>query len=146
MSTSTEAPRTNATDPIELLGRVAYGRVATSMRAMPFVAPARHVLVDGRVLLRMHNGLGYHRACDGNVVAYGADNFNSGAEIVWSVQFVGTARLIEPTERELVLFGPGPHHVDGADFDPVYLRIEPHFVTVHTLDYTERPSVNSTAK
>ncbi|MEU9099109.1 pyridoxamine 5'-phosphate oxidase family protein [Streptomyces sp. NPDC048361] len=122
---------------IELLGRVPYGRVATSMRALPFVAPARHVVVDGRVLLRLHAGLGYHHACLGSVVAYGADNCGSGADHVWSVQFTGTAEPFEPTADELELFGAAPREVDGEPFDPVYMRIEPQFVTVHSLDYSE---------
>ena len=37
---------------IELLRRVPYGRVATSMRALPFLALARHVVVNGKVVLR----------------------------------------------------------------------------------------------
>ncbi|MFJ8661341.1 pyridoxamine 5'-phosphate oxidase family protein [Streptomyces sp. NPDC093795] len=133
---------------IEMLGRVSYGRVATSMRAMPFVAPARHIVTDGRVVLRMHQGLGYHRACNGSVVAYGADNFNSGSENLWSVQFTGTAEIVEPTEEELAAFGPAPEQADGEPFAPVYMRIEPQFVTVHALDYasetpTTRPAPHS---
>ncbi|MFF3605130.1 pyridoxamine 5'-phosphate oxidase family protein [Streptomyces sp. NPDC002463] len=128
---------------IELLNRVSYGRVATSMRAMPFVAPARHIVADGRVLLRMHRGLGYHRACNGSVVAYGADNSESGAERIWSVQFTGTAEIVEPTAEQLAAFGPEPVRVDGEPFTPVFMRIEPQFVTVHELDYSgnseERP-------
>ncbi|TXS30598.1 pyridoxamine 5'-phosphate oxidase family protein [Streptomyces sp. ms191] len=120
---------------IELLTGVSYGRVATSMRAMPFVAPARHIVDEGRVLLRLHRGLGYHRACAGSVVAYGADNLNSGSENLWSVQFTGTAEVVEPTEEQLAAFGPAPRTVDGEPFDPVYMRIEPRFVTVHALDY-----------
>ncbi len=120
---------------IELLSRVSYGRVATSMRAMPFVAPARHVVSDGRVLLRMHRGLGYHRACNGSVVAYGADNCDSGAEHIWSVQFTGTAEIVEPTAEERAAFGPEPVRVDGEPFTPVFMRIDPQFVTVHELDY-----------
>lgn len=126
---------------IELLSRVSYGRVATSMRAMPFVAPARHIVCDGDVLIRLHRGLGYHRACNGSVVAYGADNFGSDAAHVWSVQFTGTARIIDPTQSQLAAFGPEPHSVDGEPFDPVFMRIEPQFVTVHSLDYTsEHPA------
>ncbi|MHA4776479.1 pyridoxamine 5'-phosphate oxidase family protein [Streptomyces sp. MSC1_001] len=133
---------------IEMLNRVSYGRVATSMRAMPFVAPARHIAVDGRVLIRMHRALGYHRACNGSVVAYGADNLNSGSEKLWSVQFTGTAEIVEPTEEELAVFGADPEQVDGETFDPVYMRIEPQFVTVHALDYasetpTARPAPGS---
>ncbi|KMO99755.1 pyridoxamine 5'-phosphate oxidase family protein [Streptomyces roseus] len=118
---------------IELLRRVPYGRVATSMRALPFLALARHIVVDGDVVLRMHAGFGYHQACNGSVVAYGADNFNSADRRLWSVQFTGTAEIIEPSTRELELFGPVPLYVDGAVFDPVHMRIEPQFVTVHSL-------------
>ncbi|MEU3500399.1 pyridoxamine 5'-phosphate oxidase family protein [Streptomyces hundungensis] len=124
---------------IELLGRVPHGRVATSMRALPFVAPARHVVVDDRVLLRLHAGLGYHHACLGSVVAYGADNLSTGEPHVWSVQFTGTAEPFEPTPEQRGLFGADPRAVDGEPFDPVYMRIEPQFATVHSLDYsTER--------
>ncbi|KQX49546.1 MULTISPECIES: pyridoxamine 5'-phosphate oxidase family protein [unclassified Streptomyces] len=130
---------------IELLSRVSYGRVATSMRAMPFVAPARHIVSDGRVLLRMHRGLGYHRACNGSVVAYGADNFNSGSEHLWSVQFTGTAEIVEPTEEELAAFGPEPEAVDDEAFTPVFMRIEPQFVTVHALDYASETPGTRTA-
>ncbi|MDQ0934139.1 hypothetical protein QFZ49_004079 [Streptomyces turgidiscabies] len=42
----------------DLLGRVEHGRVATSMRALPFLASARHIVVDGRVLVRLHGGHG----------------------------------------------------------------------------------------
>ncbi|MEV7865472.1 pyridoxamine 5'-phosphate oxidase family protein [Streptomyces sp. NPDC088124] len=122
---------------IDLLTRVPYGRVATSMRAMPFVAPARHVVTGGSVLLRMHAGHGYHQACGGGVVAYGADNYDSGADDLWSVQFTGTAEVIEPTASEIEMFGAKPHHVDGKPFDPVYMRLTPQFITVHTLDYAD---------
>lgn len=125
---------------IELLNRVRYGRVATSMRAMPFVAPARHIVKDESVVLRMHRGMGYHRACSGSVVAYGADNFNTGEPDLWSVQFTGTASMIRPTTDELALFGPGPHHVDGEPFEPVYMSLTPQFVTVHILEYSTEQS------
>ncbi|MFD3484589.1 pyridoxamine 5'-phosphate oxidase family protein [Streptomyces sp. NPDC058665] len=120
---------------IELLNRVRYGRVATSMRAMPFVAPARHIVLDDSVVLRMHRGMGYHRACSGSVVAYGADNFNTGEPDLWSVQFTGTANVVRPTDDELALFGPGPHDVDGEPFDAVYMSMTPQFATVHVLKY-----------
>lgn len=119
----------------ELLGRTHYGRVATSMHALPFLAAARHLVVDGHILLRMHKGYGYHQSCIGSVVAYGADNLNTADPRTgqWIVQFVGVCEAIEPTNGELELFGPGPHYVDGELYDPVYLRIEPQLATVHTL-------------
>lgn len=120
----------------ELLDRVEYGRVATSMRALPFLASARHVVADGRLLLRMHRGYGYHRACVGSVVAYGADNLGAerpGDEGQWSVQCVGTCARAEPSPAELTRFGAMPHTADGAPYEPVYLRVDPQFVTVHEL-------------
>ncbi|MEV8417357.1 pyridoxamine 5'-phosphate oxidase family protein [Streptomyces niveus] len=132
---------------IDLLGRVRYGRVATSMRAMPFVAPARHIVKDENVVLRMHRGMGYHRACSGSVVAYGADNFHTGEPDLWSVQFTGTASMIRPTTDELALFGPGPHHVDGEPFEPVYMSLTPQFATVHVLEYaTGQPAEQPTGQ
>jgi hypothetical protein len=130
---------------IELLGRVPYGRLATSMRALPFLAVARHIVIDGRVILRMHSGLGFHESCDGSVIAYGADNFNAAAlapapasqddsAALWSVQFTGPAEIVHPDSEQRELFGAGPAEVDGEPFDPVYLRLRPHFVTVHTMD------------
>lgn len=127
---------------IELLGRVRYGRLATSMRALPFLAVARHLVIEGRVVLRMHRGLGYHESCDGSVIAYGADNFNSrtdrapdGAEDLWSVQFTGPAEIVHPTADQRELFGAGPAEVNGEPFDPVFLRLDPHVVQLHTLSF-----------
>lgn len=120
----------------ELLASVSYGRVATSMRALPFLAAARHVVADGRLLLRMHRGFGYHEACIGGVVAYGADDLGqegSGDAARWSVQCVGMCERIEPTPAELALFGPAPRSADGEPFEPVYLHVAPQFVTVHEL-------------
>ncbi|MGW8874030.1 pyridoxamine 5'-phosphate oxidase family protein [Streptomyces mirabilis] len=121
---------------VELLGRTDHGRLAASLRAMPFLALARHVVVDGRVLLRLHRGCGYHRACLGSVVAYGTDNLTSAGpgESVWSVQIVGRCEAVEPTPSHRALFGPAPRFMDGEPFDPVHLSIEPQFSTVHSAD------------
>lgn len=127
---------------IELLGSVRYGRLATSMRALPFLAVARHLVIEGGVVLRMHRGHGHHESCDGSVIAYGADNFNSrtdsasdGAEDLWSVQFTGLAEIVHPTADQRELFGSGPAEVNGEPFDPVFLRLDPHVVQMHTLSF-----------
>ncbi|BDM73545.1 hypothetical protein HEK616_70320 [Streptomyces nigrescens] len=124
---------------IELLGRTPYGRVSASRRALPFTTVTRHlVLDDGRLILRLHRGYGYHGALDGSVVAYEADNVGSGAPDTWSVQFTGTARLTLPDAAAREHFGRTPRLADGVPFDPVFLRVEPEFVTLHHL--TEVPA------
>ncbi|MEU8788045.1 pyridoxamine 5'-phosphate oxidase family protein [Streptomyces sp. NPDC048643] len=119
---------------VELIARTDYGRVATSLRAMPFLAFARHIVVDGRVLLRMPLKCGYHLACAGSVVAYGTDNLSCArrGESLWSAQIVGRCERVEPTAAELELFGPAPPLVDGAPYEPVYLGIEPQFASVNS--------------
>lgn len=121
---------------VELLGRTDHGRVAASLRAMPFLALAQHIVADGLVLLRLHRGPGYHRACLGSVVAYGTDNLASArpGEGVWSVQIVGRCEAVEPPAAHRELFGPAPRLMDGEPFDLVYLGIEPRFSTVHSTD------------
>ncbi|MFF7447530.1 MULTISPECIES: pyridoxamine 5'-phosphate oxidase family protein [unclassified Streptomyces] len=121
---------------LDLLARTDYGRVATSMRALPFLAFARHLVDGGRVLLRLPRSCGYHQACAGSVVAYGADNLSSArpGEGLWSVQVVGACAAYEPTAGELRRFGPTPEVVDGEPYEPVYLRVEPQFGTVHSTD------------
>ncbi|GAA3736879.1 pyridoxamine 5'-phosphate oxidase family protein [Streptomyces tremellae] len=130
---STDAPLT--AEATALLARVPYGKLAATLRALPFVAPARHVVLQDALLLRMHRGLGYHRACAGTVVAYGADNLapRPGDRDRWSVQCIGTASIVRPTEAEEALFGAADGLVDGEPFDPVYLRLVPELSTVHRL-------------
>ncbi|NUV66865.1 pyridoxamine 5'-phosphate oxidase family protein [Streptomyces sp. CAI-121] len=131
--------RTGPAEPLDLLGRVPYGRLATSMRALPFLAVARHIVSDGHILLRMHRGFGHHEACDGSVVAYGADNYNDAASgdagDLWSVQFTGPAEIVHPCREQEELFGAAPASVNGEPYAPAYLRVDPHFVTEHRLDF-----------
>jgi Pyridoxamine 5'-phosphate oxidase len=125
---------------IELITRVPYGRLVTTRRALPHLAVARHLVIDGHVVLRTHSGLGYHASCDGTVVAYGADNLNTAAsgDGLWSVQFTGTAEFAHPAEELRARFGAAPRELSGEPIEPVYLRLAPRFVTVHTLGFHAR--------
>ncbi|NGO72513.1 pyridoxamine 5'-phosphate oxidase family protein [Streptomyces boncukensis] len=123
--------RAERTEALRLLPGIRYGRVAMSRHALPFVTVARHIVDAGGVVIRIHRGFGYHTALDGAVVAYEAGNIDTGATEVWSVQFVGEARVVEPTGAQLIRFGPYSACTDGERYDPVYLRVEPEFVTVH---------------
>ncbi|WP_328318593.1 pyridoxamine 5'-phosphate oxidase family protein [Streptomyces sp. NBC_00388] len=127
---------------IALLGRVSYGRVAASMRALPFLAIARHIVADDCVILRLHAGDGHHEACAGSVVAYAADNLSSGDAHIWSVQFTGTAELTVPAPADVARFDTAPAEVNGAPYEAVYLRIRPQFATVDRMEY---PSLETAA-
>jgi len=119
----------DAQPAIALLARTDHGRVATTLRALPFLALAGHIVQDGRLLLRMPRSHGYHHACVGSVVAYGADNLDSAGpgEELWSVQVIGTCEPHEPTADQVERFGPARDAM-------VYLRIEPRLGTVHSVD------------
>ncbi|MFF0287606.1 pyridoxamine 5'-phosphate oxidase family protein [Streptomyces sp. NPDC005262] len=147
-------PQVTEVRAIELIRRVRYGRLATTRRALPFLAVARHLVIDGRVVLRMHSGPGHHESCDGTVVAYGVDNFDAAATgqgggedsgDLWSVQFTGPAEVVHPTEEQRTYFGAAPLQVNGEPFEPVYLRLDPHFVTMHTLDFDASQPSHHTA-
>ncbi|MFJ3710464.1 pyridoxamine 5'-phosphate oxidase family protein [Streptomyces sp. NBC_01387] len=126
---------------IALLSRVSYGRVSASMRALPFLAVAQHIVSDGCVVLRMHAGHGHHDACAGSVVAYAADNLGSGDAHLWSVQFTGTAELTKPAPEEFARFEPAPAEVNGEPYEAVYLRIRPQFATLDRMEYPASDSL-----
>nr|WP_310724062.1 hypothetical protein [Streptomyces sp. N2A] len=56
------------------------------------------------------------------------------------MQFIGTARVTVPDSAERERFGRTPRLADGVPFDPVFLRVEPEFVTLHHL--TEVPTLD----
>ncbi|MET7573577.1 pyridoxamine 5'-phosphate oxidase family protein [Streptomyces sp. NPDC005492] len=114
---------------VDLLARTDHGRVATTLGALPFLAPARHIVADERLLLRMPRSHGHHHACVDRVVAYGADNLDSAGpeDGLWSVQVIGTCEPYEPTADQVERFGPTRDAM-------VYLRIEPRLSTVHSAD------------
>ncbi|MFD6414972.1 pyridoxamine 5'-phosphate oxidase family protein [Streptomyces sp. NPDC060194] len=134
---------------IDLLSRVPHGRVSASLRAMPYLALARHAVVDGRVLIRMHRGGGHHQALSGAVVAYAADNMTPavadgiaapdrtghGLDDLWTAHVIGTCRLVRDgaAPAESALLGPLPHGVDDESYDPVYLWLTPEFGEAHRL-------------
>ncbi|WP_069813482.1 pyridoxamine 5'-phosphate oxidase family protein [Streptomyces sp. TP-A0874] len=119
---------------IDLFDGTAYGLLSASMRALPFIAAAQHIVTPDGVLLRLHRGHGYHQACDGNVVAYATHGPLPDTGELWSAQVVGTARVVErPGGQELDLLGAPPARIDEDPFDPVYLRIEPQIQIVHSI-------------
>ncbi|MEV0490973.1 hypothetical protein [Streptomyces atratus] len=70
------------------------------------------------------------QAIELNAAATGGD--------LWSVRFTGPVEIAHPTAEQRERFGAAPREVSGEPFEPVHLRLAPHFVTVHTLDFHAR--------
>ena len=86
-----------------LLGSVSLGRVVFTMRAMPAIRPASH-LVDGRmIIIRSHLGaaiVARAEGGDGVVVCYEADELDPVGHTGWSVVMTGLAWLVaDPSAR-----------------------------------------------
>ncbi|MCQ4083200.1 hypothetical protein NGB36_21990 [Streptomyces sp. RB6PN25] len=62
----------------------------------------------------------------------------------WAVEFVGKARVAEPGPELHARLGALPGTVNAAPYDPVYLRIEPQFVTRNRLTGVDEPGWGAT--
>ncbi|MFD8259511.1 pyridoxamine 5'-phosphate oxidase family protein [Streptomyces griseoluteus] len=95
-------------EALRLLAGVTFGRLVFTRQALPSVRPVGHLLDDGDIVIRTHEGaaLTPHGAgSDGRgvVVAYQADCIDAATHLGWSVVVVGYARLVTaPDEIERV--------------------------------------------
>src|SRR5262245_63773911 len=83
-----------------MLGSVRVGRVVFSYEAMPASRPVNHLVDDGKVIIRVHDGAAIipaalHQA----VVAYEADDLDPDRRVGWSVIVTGMARFVTSAER-----------------------------------------------
>ncbi|MFG2969454.1 pyridoxamine 5'-phosphate oxidase family protein [Streptomyces sp. NPDC048288] len=91
-------------EAMRLLGSVSLGRIVFTRQALPAVRPVNHVLVDGDIVIRTHEGAALTsraRQADGTgvVVAYEADVIDPDTHLGWSVVVTGYARLVtDPRE------------------------------------------------
>ncbi|MBQ0827100.1 pyridoxamine 5'-phosphate oxidase family protein [Streptomyces tagetis] len=86
-------------EALRLLGSVSLGRIVFTQHALPTVRPVNHVLDDGDVIIRTHEGAALtsrtRTAGDpGVVVAYEADAIDPETHLGWSVVVTGYARLV----------------------------------------------------
>ncbi|RSN18346.1 pyridoxamine 5'-phosphate oxidase [Streptomyces sp. WAC 01325] len=88
-----------AAEAMRLLGSVSVGRIVFTRHALPTIRPVNHVLVDGDIVIRTHEGAAltaHTRRADsaGVVVAYEADAIDPDTHVGWSVVATGYARLV----------------------------------------------------
>jgi nitroimidazol reductase NimA-like FMN-containing flavoprotein (pyridoxamine 5'-phosphate oxidase superfamily) len=80
------------------LAGATYGRVVFTQHAMPAIRPVNHLLHDGHIIIRSHDGsaitgrAGHGR---GTVVVYEADEIDPRTRTGWSVTVTGVARMVE---------------------------------------------------
>jgi hypothetical protein len=91
-------------EAMRLLGSVSLGRVVFTRHALPTIRPVNHVLDDGDIVIRTHDGAALTsrtRESDssGVVVAYEADAIDPDTHLGWSVVATGYAHLVtDPQE------------------------------------------------
>ncbi|MFP3989749.1 pyridoxamine 5'-phosphate oxidase family protein [Streptomyces sp. E11-3] len=91
-------------EALRLLGSVSLGRVVFTQHALPTIRPVNHVLDDGDVIIRTHEGAAltsYTQTTGppGVVVAYEADTIDPDTHLGWTVVATGYARLVtDPQE------------------------------------------------
>ncbi|MFJ9535869.1 pyridoxamine 5'-phosphate oxidase family protein [Streptomyces sp. NPDC101225] len=87
-----------------LLGSVSLGRIVFTRHALPTIRPVNHILDDGDIVIRTHEGAALtsrtrESASTGVVVAYEADAIDPRTHLGWSVVATGFAHLVtDPRE------------------------------------------------
>ncbi|WP_217168070.1 pyridoxamine 5'-phosphate oxidase family protein [Streptomyces sp. AC512_CC834] len=86
-------------EALALLGSVSLGRIVFTRHALPTIRPVNHILDDGAVIIRTHEGAALtsrtQKAGDpGVVVAYEADSIDPDTHLGWSVVVTGYARPV----------------------------------------------------
>jgi nitroimidazol reductase NimA-like FMN-containing flavoprotein (pyridoxamine 5'-phosphate oxidase superfamily) len=89
-------------EAMRLLSSVPIGRIAFTSRALPAVRVVNHLVADGQVIIRSHDGsaiVSAANAARGTVVAFEADQIDPVSRTGWSVVVTGIAWLVADAER-----------------------------------------------
>jgi hypothetical protein len=109
---------------------VPLGRIGFTSKALPVIRPVSHVVDDGLIVIRSHEGTAIvsgARPDDGVVVAYEADDLGPAGNLGWSVVVMGVAHLVTDP-HEVARYRTMLHA--WADGQPDHIvRISPELVT-----------------
>lgn len=87
-------------ESFRLLASVPVGRVVFSYEALPAIRPVNHIVDDGKVLIRTHDGAAIiPTALRQAVVAYEADELDPVRRTGWSVIVTGMAAFVTEPDR-----------------------------------------------
>ncbi|KPI19021.1 Pyridoxamine 5'-phosphate oxidase-related protein [Actinobacteria bacterium OK074] len=130
------------TEALRLLGSVSLGRIAFTRRALPTIRPVNHIVDDGAVVIRTHEGAALTSRTlqadgPGVVVAYEADCIDPDTHLGWSVVVTGYAHLVTDA-HELARYQEmlRPWVRQTMDYA---VRIRPDLVTGLLLTSSDRP-------
>ena len=122
----------DSAEAMRLLSGVSFGRIVFTQHALPTIRPVNHVLVDGDIVIRTHEGAALtrrtrHAGDPGVVVAYEADAIDPDTQLGWSVVVTGYAHLVtDPDELARYLSLLRPWAEQTMDYA---VRIRPDLVT-----------------
>jgi hypothetical protein len=120
----------NPRESLRLLGSVPLGRIVFTVKALPAVHLASHLVDEDHVIVRADGGLVItpaRTAEAGTVVAYEADAIDPGEHLGWSVTVVGLARQVTDPAAADAFRRALRHWADAAN-DQV-ISISPGVVT-----------------
>ncbi|WP_328437224.1 pyridoxamine 5'-phosphate oxidase family protein [Streptomyces sp. NBC_00444] len=131
----------DSTEALRLLGSVSLGRIVFTQHALPTVRPVNHVLIDGDIVFRTHEGAALtshtrQAGVPGVVVAYEADTIDPDTHLGWSVVVTGYAHLVTDPE-ELAIYQALLHPWVQQTMDHA-VRIHPDLVTGIRLTVADR--------
>lgn len=89
-------------EAMDRLGSVPFGRIVFTWQALPAVRPVNHLVDNGQVIIRSHEGSAIVTAVGGDrgtVVAYEADHLDPYSRTGWSVVVTGLARVVDDPQR-----------------------------------------------
>jgi nitroimidazol reductase NimA-like FMN-containing flavoprotein (pyridoxamine 5'-phosphate oxidase superfamily) len=123
-------PHITPAESLALLASVPLGRIGFTSKALPVIRPVSHVVDDGVIVIRSHDGaaiVSAARPATGVVVAYEADDLGPAGQLAWSVVVTGVAHLV--TDPKEAARYRGLLHA-WADGQPDHIiRISPEMVT-----------------
>jgi hypothetical protein len=119
-------------ESLRLLGSVSLGRIVFTQHALPAIRPVNHVLDNGDIILRTHEGAALAASAreagpPGVVVAYEADDIDPDTHLGWSVVATGFAQLVTDP-HELARYRAALHPWIDRTMDYA-VRIRPDLVT-----------------
>lgn len=120
-------------EALALLAAVPLGRIVFTENAMPAIRPASHVVEDGVIIARSHDGSEVVHGDSGRetVVAYQVDDIDLDTRLGWSVVATGPATRVRDPDEILRYAAVLPRWAEGGSEQ--LIRIDPGIVNGYRL-------------